>query len=52
MTIERTRELLGDKVAMISDDDLLLLIARVDTSALEILKVSVKALANKKKGIV
>lgn len=51
MTIERTRELLGDKVAHLSDNKVLLLIQQTDASLDVIFKLSVKkALAKQKKG--
>ena len=49
MTIERTRELLGGKVAHLSDDKILLLILQTETSLDVIFKLSVrKAIAKHK----
>lgn len=49
MTIERTRELLGEKVAHLSDEKILLLIQQADASLDAIFKLSVKkALAKQK----
>ena len=53
MTIERTRELLGEKVTHLSDEKILLLIQQTDASLDAIFKLSVKkVLAKQKKGII
>ena len=49
MTIERTRELLGEKVAHLSDDKVLLLIQQTEASLDAIFQLSInKALAKQK----
>lgn len=42
MTIQRTRELLKEKVAHLSDDEVLLLIQRTDKSIDSLFKLAVK----------
>lgn len=49
MTIERTRELLGEKVAHLSDEKILLLIQQTDASLDAIFKFSVKKAIAKQK---
>ncbi len=49
MTIERTRELLGEKVAHLSDEKVLLLIQQTDASLDVIFKLSVKKVLAKQK---
>ncbi len=51
MTIQRTRELLGEKIVHLSDDKVLLLIQQTDNALDSIFKLSIeKAYAKQKKG--
>jgi len=49
MTIERTRQLLGDKVANLSDDEVLLLIQQTDKSIDALFHLAVKKAIAKQK---
>lgn len=49
MTIERTRELLGKKVAHLSDDKVLLLIQQTDKALDSIFKLSIQKAYTKQK---
>lgn len=49
MTIERTRELLGERVAHLSDDKILLLIQQIDNALDFIFKLSIQKSYTKQK---